>query len=187
MKPIADEDSLSVIGRNLAHLDDLLHDLLDLAAIDAARFEIDAQPTDLTALVGDVVDRVVSTRDRDRVTVATDGAIVVLADRRRIERVVASLVLSALRYSWVSVTAEIKRDTARVSVIDAGPGMQPSETAHAFDRFRPHNIGRYVTRKIVEAHAGTVGVESVVDRGSRFFFTLPLLRPSRESRIIFAT
>src|SRR5690606_13760352 len=72
---------------------------------------------------------------------------------------------------------------ACVSVIDSGPGIPNDEVATLFHKYRRastsrgHNgsgIGLYVSRKIVEAHGGSVGVESVPGAGSRFYFELPV-------------
>ena len=176
------------IGRNLTYLDHLLQDLLDLSAIDAARFQIHRETTELCSLAIEVVDRLVSTRDRGRVVVATCGIVNVLADAHRIERVVANLVHNALKYSArtteVTVAIEARGELACVSVIDAGPGLAPDDMQRLFEKFRRapatrhldgSGLGLYVSRKIVEAHDGRLGVESVLGRGSRFFFELPLV------------
>lgn len=180
--------ALARIARNLRYVDNLIHDLLDLSAIDASRFAIQTEPTELCGLVAEVVDRMVSTREHDRVKVEIHGTLVVDADARRIERVVTNLVQNALKYSPrtapISVLVERDRDRACVSVVDAGPGMPPDEAARAFDKFRRcrttsqhagYGLGLYVSRKIIEAHGGTIGVDSVLGLGSRFHFRLPLL------------
>jgi len=192
--PVERQDArhaLARIARNLRYVDNLIQDLLDLSAIDASRFAIHTAPTELCGLVADVVDRTVSTRDHDRITVAINGTLVVDADERRIERVVANLVQNALKYTprpgAIHVLVDRQGDRARVSVIDGGPGLPPDEATRVFEKFRRGHAGRhrdgmglglYVSRKIVEAHDGTIGVESVVGHGSRFFFTLPLIPPS---------
>lgn len=180
--------ALARIGRNLTYLDNLVHDLLDLSAIDAARFTIHGEPIELCGLVTEVVERLVSTRDHGRVQVTTDEALVLTADGRRIERVVANLVNNALKYSphseRVLVLVERRGARAHVSVADSGPGMPPDEAARVFDKYRRapttahrdgNGLGLYVSRKIVEAHGGRIGVDSVFGQGSRFFFELPVL------------
>jgi signal transduction histidine kinase len=179
--------ALARIGKNLRVIDNLVHDLLDLAAIDAARFVVHTEPTELCGLVAEVVERVVSTRDHDRVSVAADGVMYVQADARRIERVVANLVHNALKYapaaSPISVVVKRSIDHACVTVIDAGPGMPPDDATRVFEKFRRgratsrqdgNGLGLYVSHKIVTAHGGTMGVDSVFGRGSQFYFTLRL-------------
>jgi signal transduction histidine kinase len=190
------------IARNLTYLDNLVHDLLDVAAIDAARFAIHTEPTELCGLVAEVVDRTVSSRDLARVDVSVAGSLVVAADVRRIERVLGNLIQNALKYSApparVSIVVDRRADMARVCVSDAGPGMPQDEASRVFEKFRRARasaredgvgLGLYVSRKIIAAHEGRIGVDSVVGRGSRFHFELPLLvakgshRESRQSTV----
>jgi signal transduction histidine kinase len=70
-----------------------------------------------------------------------------------------------------------------VSVTDAGPGIAEADRPHVFDMYRRASsgagregsgLGLYISRRIVEAHGGRIGVEAVRGTGSRFFFELPL-------------
>lgn len=182
--------SLARIGRNLAFVDHMLHDLLDLASIDSARFRIVREPVELVGRVVDVVERTVSTRDRERVSVEAPPRVTVLADARRIERVICNFLHNALKYSPahspITVRVEPVGNRARVSVIDQGPGLAPDEARRVFEKFRrarsarTHEgagLGLYVSRKIVEAHGGQIGVQSVIGNGSRFYFELALTDP----------
>ena len=70
----------------------------------------------------------------------------------------------------------------RVSVIDSGPGLSEAEMGYVFDRYRRtpsaqafegSGLGLYASKRIIEAHAGRLIVESVRGVGSRFYFELP--------------
>jgi len=180
------ERSFKRIERNLTAIDKLLDDLLDFASIDAACFRIYREPIDLAGLVADVVDRIVSSSERARVRVATDGPIRIEADGRRLERVVANLVQNALKYAPrdtpIDVCVERRATCVRVSVTDRGPGLAPDDASRVFERFRRARsardksgtgLGLYVSRKIVEAHGGRLCVDSVFGQGSCFWFELP--------------
>ena len=108
-------------------------------------------------------------------------------DEARIERVLANFVENALKYghrgSEVIVRLTIAASCARVSVIDDGPGLSAKEAADVFDKFKRASssfgfagsgLGLFVCRKIIEAHGGRIGVESMKGAGSRFFFDLPV-------------
>lgn len=182
-------DTRRAVGRiahNIAFLDRMVQELLDLCSIDAGRFEIHRVPTELRALLADVVERVVSSRERDRVTLETAQPVTLAIDDLRIERVVANFIQNALKYAPKTSDIVVRLDVAathvQISVIDAGPGMTPEEMSYVFDKYRRTNtarahegcgLGLFVSKQIVEAHGGRIGVESVRGTGSRFYFELP--------------
>lgn len=181
------ERSVARITSNLEFVDRLIQDLLDLCAIDCDAFAIRRSPQELRALIERVVERAVPTRDASRVYIEAHEAVAVEIDALRIERVVANLVCNALKYSprdaAIVVRLEMGADRACVSVIDAGPGIDEAERDYIFDKFRRAKnasgldgcgLGLYVSKRIVEAHGGTIGVDSNAGVGSRFYFELPL-------------
>lgn len=184
---LASPHQVGRIERNVAYMDRLVHELLDLCSIDAGRFSIQRRPTELRDLVERVLDRVLSTSDRERVYVDAPASVIVACDDYRIERVLANFIDNALKYapprSSIVVRLSVTATHAVVSVIDSGPGIPNAELATLFDKYRRAStsrghggsgIGLYVSRKIIEAHGGRVGVESVPGAGSRFFFELPV-------------
>ncbi len=184
---LAAPNQVGRIERNVAYMDRLVHELLDLCSIDAGRFSIERRPTELRSLVDRVLERLLSSSDRDRVYFDAPANVIVACDDGRIERVLANFIDNALKYappkSAIVVRLTVSATCACVSVIDSGPGIPNDEVATLFDKYRRastsrgHNgsgIGLYVSRKIVEAHGGSVGVESVPGAGSRFYFELPV-------------
>jgi signal transduction histidine kinase len=133
-----------------------------------------------------VIERVTTTRDRRRVFLRADEPLTIDVDDLRIERVVANFLQNALKYApqhtGIVVRLDHLPDRACVSVIDAGPGLTADDALHVFDKYtrtasaRAHEgtgLGLYVSKRIVESHGGSIGVESVQGAGSRFFFELP--------------
>jgi PAS domain S-box-containing protein len=176
------------ITHNVEFLDRMVHDLLDLCSLDAGRLELHRRPTELRLLLEQIIDRVVPTRDRGRVSLEATAPVTTSIDDLRIERVVANLVQNALKYapkaSGIIVGLAAATDTIRVSVTDTGPGMTYAEAGYVFDKFRRAStdgaqegsgLGLYVSKKIVEAHGGRIDVSSVAGAGSQFFFELPLI------------
>jgi signal transduction histidine kinase len=174
------------VQQNVTYLDRLVQDILDSCALEAGTFQLHKRPTELHALLESVIERSVATRDRARVYLEATGRHTLSLDDLRIERVVSNLLQNALKYAppatGVVVRLEIA-ETARVSVIDAGPGMTPEEMSCVFgmywrtegaESYEGSGLGLYVSRRIVEAHGGTIGVDSVRHIGSRFYFELPL-------------
>lgn len=181
--------SLDRILHNTAFIERLVGDLLDLAAVEAGRFELRTERLDLGRLVVETLDRAVAMVDRERVRVHVRQRALVLGDAYRLERVVANLLSNALKYSHmtspVTVTLEIvQQQRVRVAVTDQGIGMTPEQARTVFERGHRtdgarsrdgYGLGLYISRKIVDAHRGRIGVASTPGKGSRFFFELPLL------------
>jgi PAS domain S-box-containing protein len=174
------------VSRNVEYLDRLVQDLLDSCAIAAGELVLRRRPTELCTLLEQVVDRAVPTRDRARVVLQARSMITLAIDDLRIERVVSNLLQNALKYaprkSTIVVRLELTADQVRISVIDSGGGISPHEQSYIFDKYRRttraqgsegSGIGLYVSKQIVEAHGGRMGVISAHGTGSRFFFELP--------------
>ncbi len=114
----------------------------------------------------------------------------IAADPDRLERILMNLLTNALKYSAleteVLLRAEKTDGEVTVSVTDYGMGIPPEDLPHIFERFYQPTAGRkagglglglYISKMLVEAHGGRVGVESELGRGSTFWFTLPLAGP----------
>lgn len=179
--------SMTRITRNAYFLERMVQDLLDLCSVEAGVLELHPAPTELRTLLEDVIDRVTTTRDRGRVFLRAEAPITMTLDDLRIERVVANFLQNALKYApehtGIIVRLEHRGTRVCVSVIDAGPGLAPSDMARVFEKFtrtasararEGSGLGLYVSKRIVEAHGGHIGVESVQGAGSRFYFELPL-------------
>jgi two-component system, NtrC family, sensor histidine kinase KinB len=100
--------------------------------------------------------------------------------------VIANFLQNAFKYapepSPILVQLDVQPTFVRVSVIDVGPGIPPEEQPHIFDKYRRSSsthahdssgLGLYVSKRIVEAHGGRIGVESVEGAGAHFYFELP--------------
>jgi signal transduction histidine kinase len=111
-------------------------------------------------------------------------------DRRRMTQVVVNLLSNAVKYaphSQIELSSARRGDQVEISVCDTGPGISPENQATIFERFEragasPNvgglGLGLFIARRIVEAHEGTIRVESQLGAGARFVVELPLV-PSR--------
>jgi PAS domain S-box-containing protein len=176
-------------------LETLSLDLLDAARIQRGRLDLESRMVDLVALAQSVLNSFDSAPERmpsHRLVLDAPDAVSGVCDPRRLRQVLVNLVSNALKYSpnggdiCVRVTAT--DDTASLVVEDFGIGIAPDDIASLFQPFERSSavrrtiggvgLGLYITRQIVEAHGGTIGVESEPDVGSRFIVRLPLAIPA---------
>lgn len=175
---------------NVTRMNRLLDGFLDLSKIEAG------QPISLLKEVFDVrelVEGVIKTHQiltkRENIIFFVDSKVKSLhADRDKVLQILVNLLSNASKYSSIEKKIEIKvvRDGAfvRFEVTDQGPGIPEETMGHLFTPFyriersgtkkvKGTGLGLFLCKHLVEAHGGKIGVESRVDRGSTFWFTLP--------------
>jgi signal transduction histidine kinase len=172
-------------------LQTIVDDLLDLARLQAGRLELRRS----VVPAGELIDRAIDEHRKAALEreVRLEGTVdplagEVVADPERIAIVLSNLITNAIRHSLergvVRVRAVPENECVRFEVEDAGPGIAPEHRAEVFEKFfqapggmaGSAGIGLSISREIVEAHAGSIGVDSEVGKGSRFWFRLPAAR-----------
>jgi signal transduction histidine kinase len=171
----------------------LLNDLLDVTKIDAGALTIEAKPEPLEPVVEEALDqfRLAAVDKKVVLASAIDGGVPLVAmDRDRILQALSNLLGNALKFTAaggeVHVAAKHAEDAVRVIVRDTGVGIAPEHVPHLFDRYwqakETSSLGAgrglFITKGIVEAHGGTILVESALGQGTTFSFTLPLVPAS---------
>lgn len=183
---------LEVIHRQAERMGRLVQDLLRLAELEARPpGEAGAPgPVSLAAIGARVVETVGNRARAAGVTLALEleGAPSVLARATELEQVVENLVDNAIKYGraagTVTLRAEPRAAKVVLSVIDHGPGIAPEHLPHLFERFyrvdRDRSkksggtgLGLAIVERLVEGMGGTVGAESTLGTGSRFWVELP--------------
>lgn len=173
--------------RQSGRLATLIEGLLSVSRIIAGRFQLELEPFDLTDVVHDTVERVteIATRAGCEIRVAPGGPVVGTWDRSRLDQVLMNLLTNAIKYGAghpVDVEAEAPGDAVELRVRDHGIGISEADQPRIFGRFEravpsTHygglGLGLYISREIVEAHGGTIHVESTPGSGSTFIVRLP--------------
>ena len=171
------------------HMNQLIEDLLDVALIEAGQFNVEFAQLPAADLARDAVERQRALVDAAGLTISLEvepDVRTVWGERRRLLQVFENLIGNAIKFTpsggRIVVRAAVKDGEVMFSVTDTGAGIAPDAVPHVFDRFwqaatRARRLGAGlglpITKGIVEAHGGRIGVESEVGRGSTFFFTIP--------------
>jgi two-component system phosphate regulon sensor histidine kinase PhoR len=172
---------------------DLINDLLDIAKMEAGHGQLEQVPLALGKVLVEIVELLRAKADEQRVTLKLElpGDLpLIRADRRSMEEVFTNLVSNAVNYSPdggdVRIAALSHGDYVEVLVTDNGIGIEPGEISKIFDKFYrvKHaktrqvigtGLGLSLVKGLIEAHRGSVEVESQVGVGSTFRVFLPIV------------
>jgi len=174
-------------------LQSIVDELLDLSRIHADRIELRISSNDPEQLVSEAIDAQQSLAEERHVTVRSEvlpGTPAVAVDRERLQLVFANLIANAIRYGpergTVVVRALVREGVVRFEVSDQGKGVPPEFRETVFDKYvRVPNapsggagLGLFISREIVQAHGGSIGIEGEPDSGATFWFTVPVAQVS---------
>ncbi len=181
---------LSDINRQAGYMVDLIDDLLDVTKIESGRLDLHKEAIGVCEFLGDTVRRHanLAARKSIAVTLKSRQQGIVQADRKRLRQVLDNLISNAVKFSPAGTAVEVsyrrERGSWRVEVIDQGPGLTDADHQTLFEYFstlsakptggeNSTGLGMAITRRVVEAHGGEVGVDSRPGTGSTFWFTIP--------------
>ena len=184
------------------HLLELINEILDLAQIESGTLPLSLEPITLTEVVREcqaMIEPQARKRDINVSFPHFDTPYFVTADRTRVKQVLINLLSNAIKYNRLGGTVvvdciEHPPARIRVCVTDSGDGLSPDQIGQLFQPFNRlgqeanveegTGIGLMVCKRLIERMGGIIGVESVVGRGSVFWFEMDLTteqRPSMEA------
>lgn len=182
---------VTIIKRESEHLSRLIEDILDLSRIESGKMKMRKENLDLHALAEETLGRMQSKAQSlgvDLVIEVAQGLPQVQGDPTRLSQVLINLVDNALKYTpsggRVTVSAVDSGPHLSVSVADTGCGIPKADLSRIFERFyrvdkaRTRStggtgLGLSIVKHIVDAHGGSISVESDTGLGATFTFTLP--------------
>jgi two-component system phosphate regulon sensor histidine kinase PhoR len=181
-------DAISVSGEKL---NSLVEDYLNLSRLEAGMLVMDKKPVSFPALVNRAMDTVTLRSEEKglRLKVSCPPDLPpVPSDPKHMERAVVNLLTNAVVYTprggSITLTCEVdaKRGVMELSVADSGIGINPEELPKIFDKYyrigksggKGVGLGLAIVKSVVEAHGGSVSVESEQGKGSKFTITLPM-------------
>ena len=193
-------EQLMQITRAGRHLLELINEVLDLTRIEGGELHVSLEPVDLGLLVGETFEMLEPLATARSVTLAPPRSdepdAHVLADRQRLKQVLLNLLSNAVKYNRVGgevrvVTNRVGARTTRLEVTDTGIGIAADDLARAFAAFERlgaeatevegTGLGLALSKRLIEAMGGSIGVDSEIGRGTTFWLDLPAVAaPSGE-------
>jgi signal transduction histidine kinase/CheY-like chemotaxis protein len=181
---------LYIIDTNVVRLTHLINDILDVEKIEVGKMQIQRTPQDLGAVLREVRDTMgilAAQKGLDMRYSVPERVPAVLGERSRLVQVFMNLLSNAIKYTekgFVELAVETKGYAISVKVRDSGVGLTVEEREKLFQKFYRTRSGLYSTdggtgvglvivRGLVEAHGGTIAVESVPGEGTTFTVTFP--------------
>jgi PAS domain S-box-containing protein len=179
------------IEKSAAHivkLEKLVNDLLDVTKINAGKMQYNMQPFSFGQMLLESIESVQHTVSSHEIVLNTNVDLEFKGDQLRMEQVVNNFLINAVKYSpggkKVVVNATIEGGNIIVSVQDFGVGIPKDHLDHLFERFyRVDNtamrfeglgLGLFIASEILRRHKGAFWIESEPDKGSTFYFRLPI-------------
>jgi len=186
------EEFLSRGIKKIDTLLELINDLLDIAKIEAGKHIQHQVPVDVGQIIEDTIALMEPKAKKQNITLtySCQNMKPIQADPKSLEEIFNNLITNAINYSLdrgeVVVTAQCLGEYMEIKVMDKGVGIPPEELPKIFDKFyrvkHPKTrqvmgtgLGLAIVRGIVEAHHGTIDVESVPDKGTSFRILLPVI------------
>jgi len=184
-------ERVDVMRQAAALIDALIQDLLDVTRLEAGRLTVSAHDVEPAPLVEAALYALHTLAESGGVTLLAtfeEPLPEVHADPERVTQLLSNLVGNALKFTpaggRVDVRVQRHGDGVEVSVVDTGEGIPADQLPHVFDRFHQVSsrrrgsrhgagLGLTIARGIVEAHGGTISIESAPGHGTTVRFTLP--------------
>ncbi|MDI6785479.1 MAG: response regulator [bacterium] len=194
---------LNIIKNNTERLIRLVSDLLDLAKIESGKVEMHKRLTDINNLVEEVIVSVQPLSEEKSIKIenVVTGLTKVMIDEDRIKQVLVNLLSNSIKFSppegLIEITGEEKAKEIKINVSDNGIGIDSTNFTKIFTKFqnidvptsvssrvKGTNLGLSICKNIIEAHGGTIWVESELQKGSTFSFTIPKMTKKEMTDVI---
>jgi signal transduction histidine kinase len=184
---------LGIIREEIDRLVALVNHLLDISRIETGRLQLQIKPIPLDEVINSSINALKWQAAEKRLELSTHfdkEPLIVMADRDRVSEIINNLLSNAIKYNREGGSVEVvaytfENSMIRIDVKDTGRGIPKSEVPFLFGKFyrvkeaakdstKGTGLGLSIAKSLVELHGGSIWVESEVDKGSTFSFTLPI-------------
>jgi PAS domain S-box-containing protein len=174
------------------HLLTLINDILDLSKVEAGKMDIIYEDFTVSSVINEVKTLVVSIASKKNIIIdvnVDEKLTTIHADVAKFKQILFNLMSNAIKFSAnggsVTINARRINDMAQVSITDTGMGISKKDQKKLFQpfmqadasasrQFEGTGLGLALTKRFVEMHGGKVWIESELNRGSTFTFTIPV-------------
>lgn len=181
------QNHLEKASTQLEKLNELIVDLLDISKIESGKMKFNMKSFYADNMVNNAIEMLQQSNPDFKISKLGKTDEMIFGDEMRLEQVVINFITNAIKYApgtnQVNVTTNIKDEKLYLAVKDFGIGISKEQQDKIFDkfyrvednsnRFNGLGIGLYICSEIINRHGGTIGVKSVPDEGSEFYFIIP--------------
>jgi len=185
------QEFAETIHREAVRLGQMINDFLDLARLESGRTYMTHEPVNMSEVISETLAILQPQAAERQISIplqVPETLPTLIGDVDRLKQVMVNLVSNAVKYNReggrVDIEVQVGEDELNVAVRDTGRGIAEEDLPHIFEKFYRVNdpeqqtkgtgLGLSITKHIVEAHGGTISVQSAKGQGSTFAFTLPL-------------
>jgi PAS domain S-box-containing protein len=184
-------DHVQEIMRGARHLLSLINEVLDLAMVETGKLKVSLEPVQVAELLQECIGLMQPLAREGTIDIRVLDAVpcdcFVVADRTRLKQVLLNLLSNAIKYNraggHVHIACRDEPDTIRIDVVDSGGGIDPDQQARLFQAFERLDaaqtavegagLGLALSRRLLDAMGGEIGLDSEAGRGSTFWIRLP--------------
>ncbi|WPU66614.1 sensor histidine kinase [Peredibacter starrii] len=167
----------------------LIQDLLEMRKIESGKMELEVKEENLNELVVEAESLLNPMAEKKSIAITNtlpSNPLIIKCDKIRVLQILSNLISNALKFSKEGGKVEVRvlneGEAVHLAVADQGPGISEKDIPHLFDRFwqakatakQGTGLGLSIAQGLVHAHGGRIWVESRVNRGTTFHFTLPV-------------
>jgi two-component system, sensor histidine kinase ChiS len=197
------KSNLSMIAASGRRLSSLVNDILDFSQLKHRNIDLQIKPVAIREIVGVVLmlcQSLIGKKSLQLVNNISADLPLVDADENRLQQVLYNLIGNAIKFTEmgaIEISANLQNSQIEIAIADTGIGISSDKLDRIFESFEQADgstariyggtgLGLTVTKQLVELHGGAIAVSSVVGKGSRFSFTIPVAQESYRHLVAIA-